>query len=115
MAFIKCSGGGGWKNPIIGYGTGSSSTNTTVNLGFRPSFLIISSLYNNTYCYGLCLYDSNISTTTYIDGIAYATHELPHKSSYARLYSIDNNGFTITSWTNHNNFTFRYFAVKNAY
>lgn len=91
-----------------GTATASSSVNTKVTLGFKPKYLCV--LNASALNARNIVYDETISTTNFAMSTSSsncAITALGTTSSY-RLYSIDNDGFTLTKW---NNNTIHYFAI----
>jgi len=105
MALFRCGGG---AKCASGTFVASSSQMTSINCGFKPKYLtIVNTTAVNTRN---IVYDERQSTTKYAMSTAsnkLTAYNLNDNSAY-RLYSIDDNGFTVTKWNNNN---CAYFAI----
>lgn len=101
------AGGGGSENWDV-YCTLNETSQKTFDLGFKPKKLYVSFGYTNNAA-PVCLYDEDVSTTTYqryYSG-AVATQQL---GAVVGLQSIDASGFTINSGTGNPKYMF--YAAK---
>lgn len=113
-AIIKASASGylysssGLGKCKAGTGTASSSANTKISLGFKPKYLCIFS--SSSLNARNIVYDETMSTTKFAMSTSSSNctvYDLGTTNSF-RIYSIDNDGFTLTKW---NNNAIHYFAL----
>lgn len=74
-----------------------------VNVGFKPKYLAISCFRTNNYAGTSYMYNEDVSSTKYIysssdSGGTLSTQDLGTSTTY-RLYSIDDDGFTMNAFT----------------
>lgn len=91
----------------------SKSQNTTITIGFKPKYLVVSS---GTSWVGVKIYDEDHSTTQFMDGTSSggAWRNLGSTSNTTfYIYSINNNGFTMRpdSASSGTGRTWNYFAI----
>lgn len=106
------------SNYAGGYGASASGTyetspdeNTTIDIGFKPKFLAIQAAPGGAAT-GMMIYSEEFSTTTYklASSSAYAQdRNLNTDTSGGRLYSINENGFTVCLAAS--GAAFSYFAI----
>lgn len=103
MAFYRASiGGGGSQNVKIGTFTPQASQFSVTGVGFKPKYLAIYVARTTATSMGcMYIYDEDFSTTKYMmasgDGTG-ALRDFGLSNNY-RLYSIDNDGFTLTGFS----------------
>lgn len=92
--------GGSSQKVAVGTFTTSTSSKTTVNIGFKPKYLCVR-LYStsNTSPYTDYIYDERYSTTAYhLTGTSTTLTNKPlGESNNYRLYSINDDGFTVNA------------------
>lgn len=115
MAFIPCKIGGGAEESSLGTLSYQSSSNFKVTLGFKPKALQVFIRGNDTNTITM-QYDENISTTKYVRNYTASTPQsswqtIGSSSNQRRLWSIDDDGFTLTPNTDTSSPTIYYSAI----
>ena len=111
-SFIKSQGNGYLYSSIQKFKQGSvtlsTSSETSVNLGFKPKYLCVYS----TNSYYSNIYDENVSTTSYIRATSSGPLLKAFNSNYnGGLVSINSTGFTCRTCTTSVGLTWKYIAI----
>lgn len=102
---------GGYGASASGEYEVSTTENISIDIGFKPKYLAIQAASGGTTTV-IMIYNEDFSTATYkyASGSAYAANRnLNTDTTGARLYSINENGFTVCPATSV--VAFSYFAV----
>ena len=111
-AIIKASASGYLYSTIQKFKQGSvtlsTSSQTSVTLGFKPKYLCVYS----TNSYYSNIYDENVSTTSFIRATSSGPLLKAFNSNYSGgLVSIDSSGFTLRATTSSVGTSWKYFAI----
>lgn len=120
MAKIRAmiGGGGSGTKGVIGTFTADTGAYTTVELGFRPSFLYLYSTVNDTVAYPSSeAYFSNGQSKIGYDCIHYADSGTGSRynlgsTTNARIYSVDDTSFTFTKAYDARYTHYTYYAIE---
>lgn len=102
MASYRASIGGGSQKVKIGTFTPQASRFSVTGVGFKPKYLAIYVARTTVTSTGVMfIYNEDFSTTKYMSASGDGTGALRDfgLSDNYRLYSIDNDGFTINGFT----------------
>lgn len=108
--FKKIGGSGSSLKSAHGTFATDATNSTSVNLGFKPKYLAIRPA-SGTSVTLIMTYNENYSQTTFksATSTAYSANTALGGSANGRLYSINNNGFTVNKLSGVNSFD--YFAI----
>lgn len=115
LASIKKKGGGSGIKGVQAIEAYQTASNLKITLGFKPKALQIFIRGNDTNTITL-QYDENISTTKYVRNYTASSPQsswqtIGSTTNQRRLYSIDNDGFTLTPNTDATSPTIYYSAI----
>ena len=91
------------------YGGSTPPSSDTFNIGFRPKYLIATGHYASTGQVMTCIYDAEVSTTTfvrYFSSNECTTYTISTSSGVAGISAISDTGFTYTYATEMHYFSY---------
>lgn len=102
-------------NPVVGTLTYSTSSQTHINCGFKPKYLIITKDLSASASSAMMIYSEDYSTSKFriAGGSSYSADQNLGASANGLIYSIDNDGFTVNKVSSV--YTMQYIAIPENY